>query len=166
MWRILLQIHKRADERTAVCNADHHAHPGRSYIVRREVIARPPHDHGTALEDADGDEERASVAGCIVGRGEEQDVPNEADEGTCCDEGAARFQPVGEVSAGEDGDEGGYVGGHGEELRGGGVVAHALDDAGEEEGEAVERDLLAVSLRVGLGKVALTSKKNQMSPLK
>ena len=46
------------------------------------------------------------------------------------------------------------------------MVAHALDDAGEEEGEAVEGNLLAVSLRGWLGKVALTSKKNQMKPLK
>ena len=166
MRRILLQVHKRANKRTAIRNRDDNAHPRGSYIVRREVIARPPHDHGTALEDADGNEERAGVAGRVVGRGEEQDVPDEADEGACCDEGAARFEAVGEVSAGKHGNEGGYVGGNGEELRGSRVVAHALHDTGEEEREAVEGDLLAVSLRGWLGKVALTSKKNQMKPLK
>ena len=70
------------------------------------------------------------------------------------------------MSAGKHGDEGGYVGGNSQELRGSRVVAHALDDAGEEEGEAVEGNLLAISLRGWLGKVALTSKKNQMKPLK
>ena len=71
MRRILLQIHKRANKRTAVRNRNDYAHPRGSYIVRREVIARPPHDHGTALEDTNGDEERSGVAGCVVRRGEE-----------------------------------------------------------------------------------------------
>jgi hypothetical protein len=139
--RIPLQIHKRANKRTTIRYRNNNPHPRGPHIVRREIIARPADDHRTTLKHADGDEKRARVAGCVVGRDEEQDVPDEADDCACGDEGAARFEAVGEVGAGEDGDEGGDVGGYGEELRGGGVVAHALDDGGEEEGEAVEGDL-------------------------
>ena len=95
------------------------------------------HDHGRAREDAHGDQKSAAVAdGALVGD-EEHNVAAHGDEGAHGHDGPTGADLVRHDGGGEDGDKGAHVGWDGEELGRGGVVAHALDDAGQEHGEAL-----------------------------
>lgn len=138
---ILLQVDEGANECTAVGNANNDTNTCSPHVMGCEIIACPADDHGRALEDADSDEERAGVARGVVLRGNEHDVADCAHNGAAGDEGTACLEPVREVCARQYGEEGGHVGWGGEELRGGGVVAHTGNDGGEEERERVKWDL-------------------------
>lgn len=100
-----------------------------------KIIARPPDDHGRALENANGNEEGSRVPGSVVLRGNEHDVADRADDCAGYDKSTTRPESVRVECAGEHSEEGGHVGGHRQELRGGGVVAHAGDDGWEEQRE-------------------------------